>query len=355
MSPARPALDLDTFLTTVYCLVDDLYRAHCAGRKPRRPGHRPELSDSEVLTLALLAQWWPDNSERAFCRYAADHWRAYFPRLLEGSALNRRIRDLTGVLALLGPLVAAHARAALGLGPATYAVVDGAPVPLMQRCRGERHRVFAAEAAIGKGGPQKDWYYGLKELLAVDEQGFLTGFVAGPANTDERLLLEALLRWRHDPRAPLPTGPELERLLGPTHGRGGGHRQGPTGPVGPRLGAGRPRWAPLLGDLGYRGDAWHAHWADDLAAVVLTKETIGARVGRAGDRGLVRAFNGARQLVERAVGRLEGQLHLHVPRARSLAGLWARLGAKVAAANVLLYLNRRCGRPPEAHFNPFLA
>ena len=354
MSHALPDLDLDTFLTAVYCVVDDLYRAHCAARKPRRPGRRPELSDSEVLTLALLAQWWPDNSERAFAGYAADHWRPYFPRLLDPSALNRRVRDLTGVLALLGPLIAARARAELGLAPSPYEVVDGAPVPLMQRCRGERHRVFAAEAAIGRGGPQKDWFYGLKELLVADEQGFLTGFVLGPANTDERLLLEALLRWRHDPRAPLPTGPELERLLGPTHGRGG-HRQGPTGPVGPRLGAGRPWWVPLLADLGYRGEPWHAHWADDLATVVLTKRTVGERVGRVGDRGLVRAFNGARQLIERAVGRLEGQFHLPFPRARSLAGLWARLGAKLAAANVLAYLNRRCGRPPEAHFNPFLA
>jgi hypothetical protein len=354
MSPARPVLDLDTFLTAVYCVVDDLFQQHCARRKPRRPGHRPELSDSEVLALALLAQWWPGNSERAFCAYAAGHWRPYFPHLLDPSALNRRVRDLTGVLALLGPLVAERARAELGLGPAPYAVVDGAPVPLMQRCRGERHRVFTAEAGIGKGGPQKDWYYGLKELLVVDEQGFLTGFVLGPANTDERLLLEALLRWRHDPRAPLPSGPELERLLGPTHGRGG-HRQGPTGPLGPRLGAGRPWWVPLLGDLGYRGAPWHAHWAADLATVVLTKRTVGERAGRAGDRALVRAFNGARQIVERAVGRLEDQLHLHFPRARSLAGLWARLGAKVAAANVLVYLNHRFGRPPEAHFNPFLA
>ncbi len=295
-----------------------------------------------------------DNSERAFAAYAAEHWRAYFPRLLEGSALNRRIRDLTGVLALLGPLVAEHARAALGLGPATYAVVDGAPVPLMQRCRGDRHRVFAAEAGIGRGGPDKDWYYGLKGLVVADEHGLLTGFVAGPANTDERLLLEALLRWRWDPAAPLPTGAELRALLGRTHGPGGG-RQGPTGPVGPRLGAGRPWWAPLLADLGYRGDAWHAHWEAAFRAVVLTKETVGARAGRAGDRGLVRAFNGARQIVERAVGRLEGQLHLAFPRARSLAGLWARLSAKVAAHNVLAYLNYAFGRPVEAHFNPFFA
>lgn len=48
-------LDLDTFLTVVYCTVDDLYQTHFAAAKPPRPGKVAELSDSEVLTLILLA------------------------------------------------------------------------------------------------------------------------------------------------------------------------------------------------------------------------------------------------------------------------------------------------------------
>ena len=64
-------IDLDTFLTTVYCIVDELYHQHFAAHKPRRPGKRPELSDSEVLTLAILAQWQQDRSERDFGVYVA--------------------------------------------------------------------------------------------------------------------------------------------------------------------------------------------------------------------------------------------------------------------------------------------
>src|SRR5947209_7458991 len=134
-------LDLDTFLTTVYCLVDDLYRAEFAPAKPVRLGHRPELSDSEVLTLMALAQWQPARAERRVVAYAARHWRAYFPRLLSPSAFNRRARDLWGVLCALGPRVAAHLAALAG--PAAYEALDGVPVPLMRRCRGDRHRVFA--------------------------------------------------------------------------------------------------------------------------------------------------------------------------------------------------------------------
>ena len=109
-------LSLDTFLTALYTIVDDLYQGHFAPHKPRRPGQRPQLSDSEVLTLALCAQW-HGTSERAFFRYAAEHWRGYFPRLLSQSAGNRRCRDLAGVLTARSGLVARPGNWRLTLRP----------------------------------------------------------------------------------------------------------------------------------------------------------------------------------------------------------------------------------------------
>lgn len=44
-------VDVDTFLTTVYVTVDDFCAAHPA---PIRPGPKPVMSDSEVLTILLL-------------------------------------------------------------------------------------------------------------------------------------------------------------------------------------------------------------------------------------------------------------------------------------------------------------
>src|SRR5918912_446811 len=142
---------VDTFLTTVYCVVDDLYQARYAAQKPVRRGAAPEMSDSEVLTVVILAQWQHDRSEAAFLRYAQAHWRGYFPRLLTQSAFNRRARDLLGVLCHLGPQVGTVVAHLWETGPA-YAVLDTVPVPLMRRCRGDRHRLFAAEAAVGRGG-----------------------------------------------------------------------------------------------------------------------------------------------------------------------------------------------------------
>ncbi len=61
-------LDMDTFLVTVYCIVDDLYMEHCAPQKPVRRGAKPNLADSEVLTLMVLEQFHPSRSESAFLR-----------------------------------------------------------------------------------------------------------------------------------------------------------------------------------------------------------------------------------------------------------------------------------------------
>ena len=156
--------DLATFLTTVYCTIDTLYVERFGPDKPVRPGVAPEASDSEVLTLVVLAQWQADRSERRFVRYVAKHWGAYFPRVLSQSAFNRRARDLAPVLAALGPAVAERVVAAWP--GAHYEAVDGVPVPLARRCRGLRHKVWAADqAALGKGGSDKDWYFGVQHVL----------------------------------------------------------------------------------------------------------------------------------------------------------------------------------------------
>src|SRR5258705_1501136 len=94
-------LDVDTFLTGLYCVVDDVYRTDFAPSKPVRRGHKPELADSEVLTLATLFQWLPRGAERRFLRYATLHWRSYFPPLLSQSAFNGRVRDLAVVFCQL--------------------------------------------------------------------------------------------------------------------------------------------------------------------------------------------------------------------------------------------------------------
>src|SRR5579859_6285758 len=99
-------IDLATFLTTLYCVVDDLYQAAFACHKPARRGHPAEMADSEIVTLILLFHWAQRWGERGFLAYVSAQWGRYFPRVLTQGAFNRRMHDLALVVGQLGPLAA---------------------------------------------------------------------------------------------------------------------------------------------------------------------------------------------------------------------------------------------------------
>jgi hypothetical protein len=64
-------LDLETFLTALYVIVDDMYQRHIRPQMPPCGGPPALMSDSEVLCLGLAAQWRsgvPWQSERGIMR-----------------------------------------------------------------------------------------------------------------------------------------------------------------------------------------------------------------------------------------------------------------------------------------------
>lgn len=343
-------LDVDTFLTLVYCVCDEVYQREIAPQFGPRRGARPALADSEVLTLAVLAQWHGHRCERCFLRYVRRHWLGYFPRLTSQSAFNRRVRHLWGALCLLGPAVAREVGRLLGHAPA-YQVWDGVAVPLMRRCRGRQHRLFADAADVGRGGSDKESYYGMRLLAAANDQGTIDGFIVGPAATSEYWLAEALLRWRHDPDAPAPTPDELAPVLGPTH-LPGGKRVGPTGPLGPRLAVGPPSALPALADLGFTGRHWRAHWRAAYGAPVLTTDDYTPIPEPAKRRQAKRLLSSRRQLVETVFSCLTDRLGLKALRARSPWGVWTRIAAKIAAFNLAVLANYWLGRPRFSLVSP---
>jgi hypothetical protein len=88
-------VDVDTFLTTLYVMVDDF----CHSQPPRRrPGPDASLSESEVITLAIFARLSRFNSERDFYRYATGHLTDAFPTLPERSQFNRLSRSCTELI-----------------------------------------------------------------------------------------------------------------------------------------------------------------------------------------------------------------------------------------------------------------
>jgi Transposase DDE domain len=337
-------MDTDTFITTVYVVVDDIYKQLFGGLRPPKRGRRPWLSDSEVLTLALLAQWHGMGSERAFLRFAGCQWQPFFPAFSQ-SAFNKRARALGGVLSQLAVAVSREVCRLSGTASA-YEAIDSTVVPLMRRCRGERMKLFSGqEAAIGRVGSEHRWEYGVKLFAAVGESGCVSGFVAGPASTEDRWLAEAFLNWRKDPSSATPSPEDLAEEIGPAH-RNSGRRLGPAGPLWPPQGAGEQEGKAYLADRGFRGEAWQRHWEQRYHAEVLTpQESPGLRLHR-------RELNSRRQVVETVFHFLCDTFHLKFPRARTLKGLQARLAAKIAALNVSILVNLMHRRSKFTVFNP---
>jgi hypothetical protein len=127
-------------------LVDD-WVSHARSREPRsKCGRLTLLSDSEVLTLAILWQWLRFRSERDFWRFADTYLRSYFPGLLSQSQLNRRIRALEREFKALQ----CELSATLADGAEVYHVLDTTLVPAVVRVRACRKGLFAGQDAFGR-------------------------------------------------------------------------------------------------------------------------------------------------------------------------------------------------------------
>jgi len=319
-------LDLETFLTTLYVIVDDLYQREIQPQMPPHGGPEPRLADSEVLCLGLAAQWRsgvPWKSERGCLRWVQKHDRTLFPGLTSQSAFNRRLRRLWGALILWQQAVAEELVTAQ-----ECAVMDGVPVRLAHGARSFHPRRLAEIARIGKGGTDR-YFYGLHLLLTVSRTGLTTGWTLASANVQERWLAELLL----SSRAGCP------QLTGPCAARTGAPRLvSPTDWVGPVQGCGLRSGKLLVADRGFTGADWQTHWATDYGARVITPPQSTPETA-------TRWLRSLRQVVETVFAHLCESFGLQYPGAHTRWGLLTRIAAKLAAFNLGLRMNRSLGRP----------
>ena len=261
------SLDLDTFLTAVYTAVDDLYQTRIRARLPLRPGPTPLLTDSEILTLALLAQWQPFASERAFWRWAECHLRPYFPSLLCQSRFNRRVRLLMETMGIL--FRSSSELSASSASP--FRVIDATPVPVVKRCRMEGN-AFEGQAALAWCASKKEWYFGFKLMLAVTPEGAITSAALLPANVGDRQGAASIFEQEQHPF--------------------------------------------YLADKGFCSAAWEQAWWERYGVHVLA--TPIKRHKRAWPEGYARAMAGRRQIIEIVNAALKEAFGLERHRARTV-------------------------------------
>jgi len=322
-------LDLETFLTTLYVTVDDLFQQYLLPKMPVCGRPTPQLADSELLCLGLAAQWRsgvPWKSERGFLRYAHKHLRPLFPGLTTQSAFNRRIRGLWGAFLWLQEAVAQE----LGT-PDEFEIFDGVPVPVARGARCFHPGWFADIARVGKGGNDR-YFYGVRLLLVLSSSGIARAWTMAAGNVQERWLAELLLSAQAGspqllgPHDPVTGQPEIDV---------------PEEWVGPVQSCGKASGKPKLTDRGFVGEEWLRHWARDYGATVIPKP-------KGASAELSQWFGSLRQVVETAFAHLCESFGLKYPGAHTKWGLLARIAAKLAAYNLGIRINRGLGRPDFA-------
>ena len=290
-------IDLDTFLTALYTVVDDLYRERLAAALRRRPGPAPTLSDSEVLTLAICAEWGPWDSERGFWRFDCQRLGHLFPRLVDQSEFNRRRRSLYPALAAVQRAVAER----LGANLERERLLDTKPVAVMLLKRhDDRGLVFDGKAAVGWCQTKRQWYYGFKLVLSLTLGGVISRYDLVPANVDDREAAAEVLE------------------------------------------PGRRYWA----DKGFFGEQCQREWAEFDGAEVWAEPPRGTLA--AWPRAFAYLAHRLRQLIEVVNAQLQGQFAIERTLAKTLWGLVTRVQAKLTAHTFGVYLNVLAGRPSLA-------
>lgn len=297
-------VDVDTFLTTLYVMVDDFCRLSLPPEP--HPGPQAALSRSEVVTLALFGQWQSFGSERGFYRYAQRHLRAAFPQLPTREQYNRQVRQQqTALVAFFLYLV--HLLAAQRCA---YEALDSSGVPTRDAKR--RGAGWLPGLADIGWSNRLGWYEGVHLLLAVNPFGVITGFGVGAASTKDQPLAETFFALRRQPHPG-------------------------------RASVGAPARSPYVVDKGFEGQANHRAWWTTYGAQVICPPKRTSKTPW--PKPLRRWLASVRQIVETVNDKLHHTFRLDRERPHALSGLQARLAAKIALHNFCIWLNEQLGRP----------
>jgi hypothetical protein len=175
-------VDLNTFIVSVFCLIDDQLKERCI----RSRGPAPKLSDAEVLTIEVVGEFLGIDTDKGIYLFFRRHYREWFPALGEvhRTTFARQAANLWKLKELLWQEL-------LVLAPhePTFAICDSMPLPACLFARAYRCSRFKGEAAFGKDILLKQTFYGFRVHMRVCWPGIITRFSVAPANAHELSVL----------------------------------------------------------------------------------------------------------------------------------------------------------------------
>jgi len=291
--------ELDTLATALYAVTDDMLEEspHLA---PLRPavGISPQLSDAELVTLAVLQALLGFTSEARWVRHVKARMGHLFPYVPQQSGYSKRLRAARGLVR--------HCARALASSTSLWSgdvwVVDSTPVECARSRETVKRSDLAGWAQYGYCASHSRWFWGLRLHLVTTLHGLPVMFALTGAKDDERQVLLAVLA--------------LE----------------------PGLVAARPGQV-LIGDKNYYGRDFEEALAE--AGLALLRPARKGERERAGSQ----LFRPLRQVIESVNQTFKGQLDLERHGGHTPAGVLTRVLQRVLALTAAIWHNDHAGQP----------
>jgi hypothetical protein len=265
---------------------------------PPRPavGLSPQLSDAELVTLAVMQALLGFTSEARWIRHARAHLRHLFPYLPQQSGYNKRLRAARGLVR--------HCARALAASTSLWTdgvwVVDSTPVECARSRETVKRSDLAGWAQYGFCASQSRWFWGLRLHLVCTLHGLPVGYALASAKADERQVLLSILG---------------------------------QGDLPPRPGQ------VIIGDKGYYGRDFEGIFAREQVTLLRP-----ARKGEPEPPGR-QYFKPLRQVIESVNDTLKGQLDLERHGGRTVDGVTVRILQRILALTAAIWHNDTTGQP----------
>jgi DDE family transposase len=290
--------DLDTLATALYVKIDDelMVSAHLA---PERPavGIVPTLSDSELLTLAVMGALLGYTSDRRWLRRAYRDFRGMFPYLPGQSGYGKRLRKASSLFKHMIRMLAMDT----SLWTDDVWVADSTPVGCGCSRETAKRSDLAGWAEYGYCASHSRYFWGLRLHLVCTLGGLPVLFALTGAKADER-----------------------ETLLGMLD-------------AAPELTAARPSQT-IIGDKNYYGREFERELTErDLSLLRPARKGEHERAG-------AHLFKPLRQTIESINQTFKGQLDLERHGGRTPAGVIARVLTRILALTAAIWLNDKTGQ-----------
>lgn len=295
--------DLDTLATALYVTADDLLTAH-PERVPARPrvGIAPQITDAELITLAVIQALLGFTSEDRFLRYARNHLAGMFPYLPKQSGYNKRLRKLADTMAWLVGALAAQT----SIVSDDVWLTDSTPVECGRSRETQQRSNLAGWAEYGYCASHSRFFWGLRLHLVTTVHGLPLGWALTGAKADERQVLTQIIDHT----------PALAHAL-----------------------VTNPNRQIMIGDKNYFGRDFEAGL--DQAGVELLRPARKGENPRPGQQ----FFKPLRQIIESVFDTFKGQLNLEQHGGKSITGVCTRVAQRILALTTAIWHNDRTGAP----------